>query len=100
MSNRVGICLTKFHSCDCNGNEQDTAWGHRLWDDFDSLYSDSYESLEAAVDALSAKNVLRTIVGHDHPYFLDDIKRHGGLLLDGSWVYIEDLGVEPDRDER
>ncbi len=97
MANPVGIFLTKFICCDSADNEEDTSWGYRIYDDFDSIFYDSYESLEEAVDALSRNCVLSTIARHS-PRFLVGIEREGGILLDGIWVDIEDLRVEPENE--
>jgi hypothetical protein len=94
MFNPVAILLTRFIYCDTNGNEYRPAWGYTLDEDFHSSFYDGYESLAEVVDALSPKNLLDT-VGRHTPDFLSGIDREGGLMLDNTWVDIDDLATEP-----
>ena len=89
----ITVILTKFVSCTSDGTEEPATWGYTLDDDVGSYFYDGFESLAEAADAVSLKNLLDTI-GKHHPHFLDDIEREGGLMLQGSWIDIEELEPE------
>ncbi len=89
----ITVILTKFVSCTPDGTEEPATWGYTLDDDFGSYFYDGFESLAEGADAVSTKNLLATI-GKHHPHFLDDIAHEGGLMLQGSWIDIEELEPE------
>jgi hypothetical protein len=96
MCNVVVILLTKFVYFDSECNENSSACGYTIDDDFESCFDDRYESLSDAADALSPKNILTTLLKR-FPRFVDVIEHEGSATINGICIDVENLSPVDDK---
>lgn len=79
-------CLqpTIFIDVDNRGKEYDRTYGYRLYDDYESVYNNTFDSMEAVLEEITLISVIG-YVRENHQSFIQD-SNFTGIYLDSDWV--------------
>ena len=90
MGNHVGIEVTQFLAVDEQGNETETRWGFRIWDDHSHTYATGFESPGEVYDAIRSDvfEALTKLYSHDEARYSREIREQGEFWLNGDFVGI------------
>lgn len=87
MGNRVNFQTTKFVNLDNDLNEQEPAYGYRVYDDYESAYNNCYSKEELPRTAAEALEILKW---HDGLY--ESALEKGGFFFNDDYIQLDDEG--------
>jgi len=88
VSNRVTFQLTKFVNLDSDLNEQEPAYGYRVYDDYGSDYNNVYTKEELPRTPQDALEILE----EEHNDLYDAAVEKGGFFFNDDYVQIDEDG--------
>ena len=96
MSNRVSVQYTKFVNLDVAGNELDFNYGYRIYDDYESVYNNTYSTFKELEITVHEENVWAFLL-HEHPNFYEAAEHNGRVEINDVWI--EFKGIDPQEGE-
>lgn len=82
--NRVEIQYTRFVNLDSDGNENDSTFGYRLYDDYGSVYNNTFSCIKELQSAVNPDSILEYLSEYHNDFWESVVER--GLFLDRKSV--------------
>jgi len=94
MSNRVNLQFTKFINIGADGHSESESLGYRLYDDYETLYNNTYESIDELNEDINEETIFHFMAEHYPEIFIDAVRPKEGMYLNGVWIKLTDEARE------
>jgi hypothetical protein len=100
MSNRATLQFTRFANLNLKGEQisKKEDYGYRLYDEYESVYNNTFESFEELQEAINLHTVGEYLKNNHRDFYVDAVLQREGLNFNGRWYSLKELGIKEEEE--